>query len=476
MNCVGHVIERGARVPTPPCYRTAGRMHRSLVGGIVQRVAVGFVARLEVAYFKVRIPPSSSSSSGADHGENAFVVLAATQGLAMLDAQATSRLRDAMRGATSPNQPVWRERLESGRLAAVNSDGMEIVHAGRTMRAVAGRAASLCLDDGALDREGRPLDPGAAERGLRIVDLLEARGVDGERTRLMQELRRALSRIERRVAAVTGDLERTLTADAMAAHARLFVAEARRVPRGAVEATATDWSTGEPRTVRMTLDPARGAEEQLAAIFARAKRLKDGAQIARSRLAASESARRTLLGIAERLEAVETESAADIGALAREAHAAAPHDFRRQQPTPSPLHRSAKQAALPPYRSFASSTGARILVGRSGAHNDELSFHVARPHDLWLHVRSRPGAHVVVPLDRGMSCPADVLIEAAHLAAHFSDARDEDPVEIEYTPRKYIRKPRGSAAGLVVVNREKVLVLRRSEVVLRRLLSEELER
>jgi hypothetical protein len=451
-------------------------MHRSLVGGIVQRVAVGFVAGHEVAYLKVRMPPSSSPCEGARRGENASLVLAATFGLGMMDAQATTRVREAMRGATSPNQPAWRARLEGGRLAAVSSDGLEIVRAGRTMRVVAGRATSLRLEDGALDRGAHPMEPDVEERGLRIVELLGARGAEGERTRLRQELRRALSRIERRIAAVTGDLERTMTADAMAAHARLFVGEASRVPRGAVEVTATDWSTGEPCIARMTLDPARGAEEQIAAIFARAKRLKDGARIARSRLAASELAHRALLGIAERLEAPDTETSTDIGALAREAHAAAPHDFRRQQPSSSPLHRNANQAALPPYRSFASATGSRILVGRSGAHNDELSFHVARPHDLWLHVRNRPGAHVVVPLDRGTSCPADVLIEAAHLAVHFSDARDEDPVEIEYTPRKYIRKPHGSAAGLVVVNREKVLVLRRSEIVLRRLLSQELER
>jgi predicted ribosome quality control (RQC) complex YloA/Tae2 family protein len=68
------------------------------------------------------------------------------------------------------------------------------------------------------------------------------------------------------------------------------------------------------------------------------------------------------------------------------------------------------------------------------------------------------------------------LIEAAHLAAHFSDARDEERVEVEYTPRKYVRKPHGGVAGLVLVSREKVLVLRRSESIVRRLLEREIER
>ena len=130
---------------------------------------------------------------------------------------------------------------------------------------------------------------------------------------------------------------------------------------------------------------------------------------------------------------------------------------------------------LPPYRAFASAGGARILVGRGAEKNDALTFHVARPHDLWLHAKNRTGAHVVPPLDNRASCPADVLVEAAHLAAHFSDAREEDLVEIQHTPRRYVRKPRKSPAGLVVVDREKVMLLRRRPEVLRGLLEREIE-
>jgi predicted ribosome quality control (RQC) complex YloA/Tae2 family protein len=82
---------------------------------------------------------------------------------------------------------------------------------------------------------------------------------------------------------------------------------------------------------------------------------------------------------------------------------------------------------------------------------------------------------VVVPLDKGASCPAEVLVDAAHLAAHFSDARGERVVEVQTTPRRYIRKPRGSAPGAVIVDREKVLVLRVDDERLKQLLSSEVE-
>ncbi len=255
--------------------------------------------------------------------------------------------------------------------------------------------------------------------------------------------------------------------------------------------TATDWSTGEPRVVRMPLNPARGAEEQLATLFKRARRLKAGARVARARLDAAEAARSTLLAISARLTAPNAIGPPDIDALEREAHDAAPHDFRRHpigasptathHATPSALPGEARGGPRSPplvdcFRCFAANGGGRILVGRTGSHNDELTFHVGRPHDLWLHAKSRAGAHVIVPLDRGKNCPSNLLIEAAHLAAHFSEARDEDRVEVEYTPRRYVRKPHGSDPGRVVVTREKVLVLRRSEGVLRRLLDRELKR
>ena len=112
-------------------------------------------------------------------------------------------------------------------------------------------------------------------------------------------------------------------------------------------------------------------------------------------------------------------------------------------------------------------------MGRGAAHNDALTFQTARPHDLWLHAKGRTGAHVVVPLAKNHTCPGDVLVEAAHLAAHFSDARDEAVVDVQYASRRHLRKPRGSAPGLVVVDREKVLAVRMEPSLLRALLERE---
>jgi predicted ribosome quality control (RQC) complex YloA/Tae2 family protein len=270
--------------------------------------------------------------------------------------------------------------------------------------------------------------------------------------------------------ALEGDLARIAEADALSQRAQLFVSEAARAPRGTSRLRAVDWSSGEAQGVSLTLDPALSPKAQLDAIFHRARRLKNGARIAQSRLRDARDAVAKLDALAGTLAA---DPEADVDALAAQARAIAPRDFLPPPRQPA-VGRAAKDAAPLPYRTFMGASATPIWVGRGAAHNDELTLHVARPHHLWLHAKGQAGAHVVVPIAKGASCPPDLLVEAAHLAAHFSKARDESIVEVTYVPRRYVRKPRGSPPGLVVVTREKILVLRRSEELLRRLLDREL--
>lgn len=111
------------------------------------------------------------------------------------------------------------------------------------------------------------------------------------------------------------------------------------------------------------------------------------------------------------------------------------------------------------FRTFEGDGERAIYVGRSAKDNDALT-QSARPNDLWLHARAVRGSHVVVPLRKRETCPPALLLDAAHLAAHFSAAKGEAIVDVQYCPRRHVRKPKGMAVGAVLVEREKVLVLR----------------
>jgi predicted ribosome quality control (RQC) complex YloA/Tae2 family protein len=75
-----------------------------------------------------------------------------------------------------------------------------------------------------------------------------------------------------------------------------------------------------------------------------------------------------------------------------------------------------------PFRTFLHD-GFEILVGKGEADNDHLTFDVAEPQDLWLHVAGgTPGSHVVVRNPEKVQVPRSVLELAAQAAAWFSKA------------------------------------------------------
>jgi predicted ribosome quality control (RQC) complex YloA/Tae2 family protein len=105
--------------------------------------------------------------------------------------------------------------------------------------------------------------------------------------------------------------------------------------------------------------------------------------------------------------------------------------------------------AIPGMRRYRSSDGYEVIVGRSARDNDQLTFRVARPYDLWLHAGDYPGSHVIVRNSSRNEIPHRTIIEAAQLAAKFSQAATDSKVTIHYTQRKFLTKPKGAAPGLV---------------------------
>jgi predicted ribosome quality control (RQC) complex YloA/Tae2 family protein len=124
-----------------------------------------------------------------------------------------------------------------------------------------------------------------------------------------------------------------------------------------------------------------------------------------------------------------------------------------------------QQSTLPGVRRYVSTDGYEILVGRAARDNDNLTFKIAQPNDLWLHAGDYPGSHVVVRNPTRKEIPHRTIIEAAQLAGRFSQASDDSKVVIHYTPRKFLSKPKGSAPGLVRLSRFKSITVEPKESV-----------
>ena len=112
-----------------------------------------------------------------------------------------------------------------------------------------------------------------------------------------------------------------------------------------------------------------------------------------------------------------------------------------------------------PYKSF-SIDGFEVLVGKSAKANDELLRHYTWKEDLWLHARDIQGSHTILKFKSGQSFPSSTIERAAELAAYYSKNRNESLAAVVYTPCKFVRKVKGSAPGAVMVDKEKVIMVR----------------
>ena len=125
-----------------------------------------------------------------------------------------------------------------------------------------------------------------------------------------------------------------------------------------------------------------------------------------------------------------------------------------------------KLAASKPMH-FVSSTGADIYVGKNNRQNDELTLRFASPNDIWMHTKNIPGSHVIV---KGASeQDTATMTEAALLAAYYSRARGSENVAVDYTPRKYVKKPAGAKPGMVIYTTNKTAYVTPSEEAVARL-------
>ncbi|HEY6101220.1 MAG TPA: NFACT family protein [Anaeromyxobacter sp.] len=310
---------------------------------------------------------------------------------------------------------------------------------------------------------GEPFPLSAAvERHYDAVE--EQRLLAEARRRLREPVRAGIARASRALAKLADEAARVPAAETDRRTADLLKANLRLVRRGMRAVSVTEWTEEGAREVRVALDPALSPQENVERHYRHYRRIVDSAARVAARQAEVRTREAALRALLARVDAAGT---GDLARLEKEA--------RRLGAGPRPEAapgRRREEAALP-YRSFRSLAGTAILVGRGAADNDALTRKVARGNDLWLHARGVTGAHVVVRLDKGKGPDQETLLDAAHLAVHFSDARGAPQADVAYTRAKHVRKPKGAAPGVVTYSQEKVVLLRVEPPRTERLLAEE---
>lgn len=281
--------------------------------------------------------------------------------------------------------------------------------------------------------------------------------LQGRQARLSR-LRRRSRKQARLLKDLETDLEKNRRGQCFKKYSDLLLAQASGLPAGRTSLRLPDlFQPGQPE-VEIPLEP-RLTALQNATRYARQFR-KSSRAVPRI-LTRLESVRAELAALEEQQEQLDrTTSPDDLEP------APTPADPTSSPPPTGagPRHSSREEARAELSklaRRFVSSEGSTILVGRGNRQNDALTGKVAHGHDFWLHVAGYSGSHVVLRNPDRRSEPSEPsLLEAAQLAAYFSQARNAPRVEVHYTQKKFVSKPRGGKPGLVRLRRYQSIAVR----------------
>ena len=110
---------------------------------------------------------------------------------------------------------------------------------------------------------------------------------------------------------------------------------------------------------------------------------------------------------------------------------------------------------LPPSQpmKFTAPSGRTILIGKNNLQNDKLTFS-AEPNEIWLHAKDMPGSHVIIV---GENPDDETILYAAKLAAAYSKGGRSSNVPVDYTKRRFVKKPSGAKPGFVIYTNQKTL-------------------
>lgn len=272
------------------------------------------------------------------------------------------------------------------------------------------------------------------------VNLAAGRAFDARAAAAASSLRKEITQREK----LRRHLENDLTAHGDAeAHKRigdLLLANLTTAERRGNVVVLTDYYADDEPRIELEIDEQATLQEEAARRFARYTKAKRAAQEIAARLQTLEQELTLLRARRDELEEIIT--ARDVAAL---------EVFGQEgkKRTPPPTTRRKEAETITGARRYRSSDDYEILVGRAARDNDHLTFRVARPHDLWLHAADYPGSHVIVRNPTRKEIPQRTIIEAAQLAAYFSQAKRDAKVDVHYTARKFLTKPKGAAPGLV---------------------------
>ena len=326
-----------------------------------------------------------------------------------------------------------------------------------------------------LKRSGVPMDftylhvgqyGGAAEEETytsfsRLLDDFYEKREQAERVKqkgqdLVKTASNGAARLRRKIAAQEQELAESKNRDKWRVYGELITANLYRMERGMSRLTAQNYYDPDCADVDIPLDVRLSPQENAAKYFKKYTKAKTAEKYITAQLEKARVELTYLESVLQELTLAESEQ--DF------------NDIRAELTDGGYLRAKGRKQPQRPSkpREFRSTAGLRILVGRNNRQNDRLTTKDAEKWDIWLHTQRIHGSHVIL-CTGGAQPDEQSLLEAASLAAYFSQAQNSTKVPVDFTQVKYVKKPAGSPPGFVNYTNYKTILADPSEELVKRL-------
>jgi predicted ribosome quality control (RQC) complex YloA/Tae2 family protein len=268
-------------------------------------------------------------------------------------------------------------------------------------------------------------------------------------TAVRSKTSREIARLEKLKTRLLGDLESHGDAERWKRFGDLLLANIGTAKRSGSRVRVIDYFDDATPTIEIDVDENDELTKAAEKFFKRYTKARNARDEIAKRL---ETTDLSLGSLNAELASIEKEIADRDVELLRERLGPQPHVMDKRS-------REKVSATSSVARTFISSDGFEILVGKRAKDNDQLTLKIAKSLDTWMHAADYPGSHVVIRNRDRKEIPPGTLLEAAQLAAFYSQGKAQPKAAVHYTLKKFVNKPKGAAPGLVSLASFKTLLV-----------------
>lgn len=273
------------------------------------------------------------------------------------------------------------------------------------------------------------------------------------RRELRSLIHRNIQQLQKRIKQLEEHLREAEKAESYRIAGEVLSAYLHQVPEGSDQVELPNFYDPQQRSIKILLNPTLSPGENVEAYFQKYRKALRSLESLQQQI---QEARERLNPLNSLLQEVEHGDHTKLEQIRSQI---------QRKAAPSVLHpekdqgeREGVSRPAPGVRRYFSRDGWEIWIGENKEANDLLVQKLASPEDWWLHVRVGTSAHAIIRTGRQpYKVPRTTLEEAARLVAKQSDQKHSSLVPVDYTLKKYVRKPKGSPPGFVLYQKEKTL-------------------